>query len=126
IRSCFFAVMCALVSAAYAQGTFPERQVRLIVAFPPGGSTDVVARIIAARMTENVGKMVFVDNRAGAAGLIATTELAKAPADGYTLLFNIVTTASINPHIHKNVPFDWVKDFQPIAMIADVPNVLMV
>ena len=114
------------VSLAYAQANYPTRPLRLIVPYPPGGPTDVVGRVVGAKMAEGFGQNVVVDNRAGASGVIGTGELAKASPDGYTMLFHIVTTAAINPHIYKKVPFDWVWDFQPLARIAIVPNVLLV
>lgn len=121
------AAACSLSSGAVlAQGAFPERPVRLIVTFPPGGSTDIVARVVAARMAEGMGKPVLVDNKPGAAGNVGTAEAAKAPADGYTLLFHIATTAVINPLVMKNLTYDPLKDLQPVAMIAKIPNVLIV
>ncbi len=111
---------------ALAQGAFPERPVRLIVTFPPGGSTDIVARVVAAKMAEGLGKPVLVDNKPGAAGNIGTAEAAKAEPDGYTMLFHIATTAVINPLVMKNLTYDPLKDLQPVAMIAKIPNVLIV
>jgi tripartite-type tricarboxylate transporter receptor subunit TctC len=120
-------MVCALCSGGVlAQGAFPERPLRLIVTFPPGGSTDIVARLVAGRMSETLGKSVVIENKPGAAGDIGTAEAAKAPADGYTLLFHIVTTAVINPLVSKNITYDPVRDLQPVAMIAKIPNVLIV
>ena len=122
-----FAAGAALASAAaLAQGAFPDRPLRLIVTFPPGGSTDIVARIVGARMSEGLGKPVVIENRPGAAGNVGTSEAARAAADGYTLLFHIVTTAVINPIVLKDLSYDPVKDFQPVAMIAKIPNVMIV
>lgn len=112
--------------AALPQGAFPEHSLRLIVPFPPGGSTDIVARVIAAKMSEGIGKTVIVDNRPGAAGNVGTAEAAKAAPDGYTMLFHIATTAVINPLVMKNLTYDPLKDLQPVAMIAKIPNVLIV
>jgi tripartite-type tricarboxylate transporter receptor subunit TctC len=112
--------------AAFSQGAFPERPLRLIVPFPPGGSTDIVARLISARIGEGIGKPVIVENKPGAAGNVGTSEAAKAPADGYTMLFHIATTAVINPLVMKNLTYDPLKDLQPVAMIAKIPNVLIV
>jgi tripartite-type tricarboxylate transporter receptor subunit TctC len=113
-------------SATYAQGAFPERPLRLVVPFPPGGSTDIVARLLAAKLSEGMGKTVVVDNKPGAIGSIGTADVAKSAPDGYTLLFNIATTAVINPLVMKNLPYDPIKDLQPVAMIAKIPNVLIV
>ena len=111
---------------ALAQGAFPDHPLKLIVTFPPGGSTDIVARLVAAKMGEGMGKPVLVDNRPGAAGNIGTAEAAHAAADGYTLLFHIATTAVINPLVMKNLTYDPLRDLQPVAMIAKIPNVLIV
>lgn len=126
----FLSVLVAIFVAAgtaQAQTAFPERPVRLIVTFPPGGSTDIVARLVAQKMTESLGKPVVVENRPGAAGDLGTAEAAHAAADGYTLLFHIVTTAVLNPIVRKApLTYDPVKDVQPIAMIAKIPNVMVV
>ena len=118
---------CALwPSAALPQGAFPEHPVKLIVPFPPGGSTDIVARVVAAKMSEGLGKTVIVDNKPGAAGNLGTAEAARAAPDGYTMLFHIATTAVINPLVMKNLGYDPLKDLQPVAMIAKIPNVIIV
>ena len=127
----FAVLLAALVCAfqpctALAQGAFPEHPLRLIVPFPPGGSTDIVARVVAAKMGEGMGKAVIVDNKPGAAGNLGTAEAAKAAPDGYTMLFHIATTAVINPLVMKNLTYDPLKDLQPVAMIAKIPNVIIV
>lgn len=125
-----FAVLLAAFAlwpcAAFPQGAFPEHPIRLIVPFPPGGSTDIVARVVAGKMGEGIGKTVIVDNKPGAAGNVGTAEAAKAAPDGYTMLFHIATTAVINPLVMKNLSYDPLKDLQPVAMIAKIPNVLIV
>jgi tripartite-type tricarboxylate transporter receptor subunit TctC len=113
-------------SLAYGQANFPSRPLRLIIPYPAGGPTDVVGRVVAAKMSEALGQTIVIDNRGGASGLIGTAELAHSNPDGYTLLFHIVTTAAINPHIYRKVQFDWIKDFQALARIAIVPNVLLI
>ncbi len=121
------AIACASLSGAVlAQGAFPDHPLRLVVPFPPGGSTDIVARVVAGKLTEGLGKTVVVDNKPGAAGNIGTTEVAKSAPDGYTMLFHIATTAVINPLVMKNLTYDPLKDLQPVAMIAKIPNVLIV
>jgi tripartite-type tricarboxylate transporter receptor subunit TctC len=120
------AVSALCSGGALGQGAFPDRPLRLVVPFPPGGSTDIVARVVAGRMAEGIGKTVIVDNKPGAAGNVATAEVAKVAADGYTLLFHIATTAVINPLVMKNLTYDPLKDLQPVAMIAKIPNVLIV
>lgn len=119
-------VIATTASLAFAQAGYPSRPLRLIIPYPPGGPTDVVGRVVGARMSEGFGQVVVIDNRSGASGLIGTAELAKSAPDGHTMLFHIVTTAAINPHIYKKVQFDWIKDFQPLARIAIVPNVLLI
>jgi tripartite-type tricarboxylate transporter receptor subunit TctC len=127
LGSALSAMACAFhPRAALSQGAFPDRPLRLVVPFPPGGSTDIVARLVAAKMGEGIGKTVVVENKPGAAGNVGTSEAAKALPDGYTLLFHIATTAVINPLVMKNLTYDPLKDLQPVAMIAKIPNVLIV
>ena len=122
-----FATLLSLtVTAVHAQ-SFPDRPLRLIVTFPPGGSTDIVGRLVAQKMGDALGRPVVVENKPGAAGNVGTAEAARAPADGYTLLFHIVTTAVINPLVVKEpLTYDPVKDVQPVALIAKIPNVMIV
>jgi len=117
------AALIALALPASAQD-YPSRQIRLIIPFPPGGSNDVVGRIIAGQLSEKLGKQVFVDNRSGAGGVVGSDLAAKAAPDGYTLL--IVSIAhSVNPWLYK-LPYDPVKDFVPVSIIATGTNVLSV
>lgn len=121
-----FAALAAAVPATSFAQAFPERPLRLIVTFPPGGSTDIVARLMASRMSEGLGRPVVVENKPGAAGAVGTAEASRAASDGYTLLFHIVTTAVINPLTQKDLNFEPIRDFQPVAMIAKIPNVMIV
>ena len=109
---------------ANAADTYPSKPIRLIIPFPPGGSNDVVGRVIATQLGERVGQQVVVDNRGGAGGVIGTEMAAKAAPDGYTLLF-ISSAFAANSSLYK-LPYDPVKAFVPIAMIAAGPNVLAV
>jgi tripartite-type tricarboxylate transporter receptor subunit TctC len=112
---------------AFAQSsTYPERPVRVLVGYAAGGGTDILARFIAQKLTENLGKPVFVENKPGASGMTATAELTRAPADGHTVLVQIVTPAVIGPLTQKSLPFDPVKDVQPVGLIAKLPNVMIV
>ncbi len=121
------ALMLAVLPAAYGQQVpFPERPLRLLIGYAPGGSTDIVGRIVAAKLAESLGKAVVVDNKPGASGAIASAELARAAPDGYTLIVHIVTTAVIGPLTQKDLSFNVQKDFQPVAMIAKLPNVMIV
>ncbi|MGO4328733.1 Bug family tripartite tricarboxylate transporter substrate binding protein [Cupriavidus sp. 2TAF22] len=107
-------------------GPFPDKPIRLVVPFPPGGTTDLLGRVLANRLSETLGQQVIVDNRPGAGGTIGSDVVAKAPADGYTLLFGTVGTQSINTSLYKRLPFDAQKDFTPVALFAGVPNILVV
>jgi tripartite-type tricarboxylate transporter receptor subunit TctC len=115
--------LVGLTAAAAAQ-EYPTKPVRLIIPFPPGGSNDVVGRMIATKLSERLGKLVVVDNRAGAGGVIGTELAANAPKDGYTLLFASIAHA-INPWLYK-LPYDAHKAFVPIAGIASSPNALAI
>jgi len=116
----------SLVTAVAAAASYPEKPIRLVVPFPPGGTTDMLGRILATRLSEALGKQVVVDNRPGAGGTIGTDIVAKSPADGYTLLFGSLATQSINTTLYKHLPFDAQKDFTPVALFASVPNILVV
>lgn len=116
------ALLASQASLAQSAQNYPDRQVTIIVPFPPGGSVDVVGRTIAQKLNEAWGKPVVVENRAGASTIIGTTAVAKAPTDGYTLLV-AVSSHTTNPTLSANLPFSQ-KDFAPIAMIAKAPVVL--
>jgi len=116
----------ALMASAVAQAqTFPERSIRLVVAFPPGGATDVLARILAAGLTDELGQTVLVDNKGGASGIIGSEAVAKAPADGYTLLFAPSSHATLK-ELYPNLSFDPLKDFTPIATMARTAYIYVV
>ena len=111
--------------SAYSQA-WPERPVRLVVPFPAGGATDLVARVIAQRVSRDIGQQIIVDNKAGAGGTIGSAEAAKATADGYTLLLTTSSTHAISPHLMPRLPYDAFKDFTPVAHLADAASVLLV
>jgi tripartite-type tricarboxylate transporter receptor subunit TctC len=115
----------ALGTAAQAQ-EFPDRPVTLVVPFAAGGSTDVVARIIGQKMSEDLGQQVVVENVAGAGGNLGADRVARAEADGYTILMGTVATHALNPLILKTKPYDPEKDFAPVSLLVLVPNVLVV
>jgi tripartite-type tricarboxylate transporter receptor subunit TctC len=104
--------------------SYPARPVRMIVPFPPGGNTDIIARIVAPRMSENFGQQLVIDNRGGAGSVIGTELAARAPADGYVILM-VSAAHTINPAMAKKLPYDAVKDFTPISIVADVPTVFV-
>ncbi|MGF6258130.1 Bug family tripartite tricarboxylate transporter substrate binding protein [Ensifer sp. LBL] len=114
-----------LGSTALAQG-FPDRPITLVVPFAAGGSTDVVARIVAQKMSEDLGEQVIVQNVAGAGGNLGADNVARADPDGYTILMGTVATHALNPLILKTKPYDPEKDFAPISLLVVVPNVLVV
>jgi tripartite-type tricarboxylate transporter receptor subunit TctC len=123
------ALVLATALAVITQGTlaqgYPSRTIRLIAASAPGGTSDILARLLAQQLSADLGQTVVVDNRAGASGIIGTDLVAKAAPDGYTLLL-IQPSLTINPHIFAKVPYDAVRDFAPISLVVDVPQVVSV
>jgi tripartite-type tricarboxylate transporter receptor subunit TctC len=119
------AALCAVAAPLVQAQRFPEKPIRFIVPFPPGGGNDILARVVAPKMAEFLGQSVIVDNRAGAGGNIGADIAAKSAPDGYTILIasNQVT---MNPALYAKLPFDIEKDFEPIALAASVPMVLVV
>ena len=111
---------------ATGQSTYPTRPVRLVVPFPAGGTTDIIARATAQKLSEAWGQQVIVDNRPGAGGNVGSELVAKSAPDGYTLLMGTVGTHAINPSLYAKMPYDHVKDFAPVILVAGVPNVLVV
>ena len=111
--------------AAVAQ-TYPAKPIRIIVAYTPAGATDILARAVGQKMSEAWGHSVIVENRPGANGNIGTEVAAKANADGYTLLMATAGTHGINPSLYRKLPWDAVKDFAPVSLVAMVPNILVV
>ncbi|MFA9287367.1 MULTISPECIES: Bug family tripartite tricarboxylate transporter substrate binding protein [Comamonas] len=112
--------------AAAQGGQWPERAIRVIVPFPPSGATDLVARVVAQKVSQELGQSLVIDNRPGAGGTIGTAEAAKAGADGYTLLFTTSSTHAISPHLMPKLAYRADKDFTPIAHVADAASVLLV
>jgi tripartite-type tricarboxylate transporter receptor subunit TctC len=113
---------------AHAQGAsaYPNRPVRLVVGFPPGGATDILARILSQYMPESIGQPVVVDNRGGASGTIAATMVAKGAADGYTIMMVPSGPYTISASVYANLPYDAVKDFTGVSLLAWVTNVIVV
>ena len=119
------AALTLAFAALAAQAQYPNRPVKLIVPFPPAGATDIVGRIVAQKLGEQLGQPVVVENRPGAGGSIGSDLVAKSAPDGYTLLIATSSTHSIGPMLQK-LPYDPLKDFAPITHVANVPNVLVV
>ena len=113
-------------NAAISQVSFPVRPIKIIVGYAPGGTTDILARIIAERFTVSMGQPVYVENIPGAGGNLGAVAVARAAPDGYTLQLGTVGNMTINPSVYKNMPIDTLKAFQPISNIATVPNIMVV
>lgn len=118
--------LTALAPSAFSQSTYPNKPVRIVVPFAPGGTTDLLARAVAAELTRALGQQVLVDNRPGAGGNIGAEVVAKSAPDGHTLLMGTVGTHGINASLYNKLPYDPIKDFSPITVVATVPNVLVV
>ena len=126
-RSTFLITLAAcMATSAWADPAYPNKPIRIIVPFTPGGSPDVLARTLGQKISENTGAPVVIENVAGAGGTIGADRVAKAPADGYTLLMGHVGTLAVAPAVYPNLPYDPVKSFAPVAWVAKVPNVLAV
>ncbi len=127
----FLAILAASIvgsTAAYAQAEapYPNRPIQFIVTVPPGGAADFVARLVGAKLAEGLGQAVVIQNKGGASGTIATDFVAKSKPDGYTLLQNAISTHGIGPHLFTSLPYDPLKDFAPVGLIARIPLVLVV
>jgi tripartite-type tricarboxylate transporter receptor subunit TctC len=117
----------ALLFAGSAQAQdYPNKPIRMVVGFPPGGGTDVVARILAPRMSERLGQPVVIENRPGATGTVAAGQVAKSPPDGYTIMMGHVSVNAIAPALFTNLQYDVIKDFAPVAIAAAVPHLVTV
>jgi tripartite-type tricarboxylate transporter receptor subunit TctC len=124
-RAAIVLIALAVAGIAHAQGPYPNRPVRMIVPFPPGGPSDVITRLIAQKFSERLGQQFYVENHAGGGGNVGTALAARAPADGYTIL--VVSSAFvINPALYAKIPYDPYNDFEPVSEIADTPNVVVV
>jgi len=118
--------MFAIGAGEASAQSYPSKPIRLICPFPPGGTTDVVARIVAQGLSEAWGQQVIVDNRPGAGALIGTEMAAKSAADGYTALLGSITTHAVNPALHKKLNFDVISDFAPVTLVVSSPQLLAV
>lgn len=120
------AVLALTMAAAFpALAEYPDRAIKIIVPYPPGGTADLLARVVAPRLAERLKQTVVIENRAGAGGVIGAQVVAKSPADGYTLLLGTIATHGILPVLQKPAPYDAVKDFAPVTLLARTPNVLL-
>lgn len=119
-------VLALMLTCAPAMAQYPDKPVKLVVPFPPGGPTDVFARVLSAALSEQLGKQVLIENKGGAGGTVGTDLVAKAKPDGYTLLFGTAATHGINVSLYDQLPYDPLKDFELVALAGLVPMVLLV
>jgi tripartite-type tricarboxylate transporter receptor subunit TctC len=130
LKSFLAAAACALLAQSAVAQSYPSKPVRIVVPFPAGGTTDIVARLVGSELQKMWGQPVVIENRGGAGGNIGTDVVAKSPADGYTLLMGTVGTHAINLPLYTQgggkLPYDPIKDFVPITLVAAVPNVMVV
>ena len=123
---CAALVAAPAIAMAQSAANYPTKPIRLIVPYPPGGGSDTVSRAVARPLSDNLGQQVVVDNRGGAGGNIGMELAAKAPPDGHTLVFALTAQLAINPALYKKIPYDPIKDFEPITQLASGPYVLVV
>ncbi|WP_374663853.1 Bug family tripartite tricarboxylate transporter substrate binding protein [Ramlibacter sp.] len=119
------AFLAAAPALAQTAADFPKQPIRMVVTFPPGGSADAVVRLLTPRLNEKLGQQVVVDNRPGAGGNVGLALVAKAPADGYTLGVGAAGALSANSSLYPQMPFDSLKDFKPVSMLAAIPFVIV-
>lgn len=124
-QAAIFIVAPGAMLSASAQGTWPNKPVKIVVPFAPGGTTDILARAMAPELSKAFGQTFVVENRAGAGGNLGADAVAKSAPDGYTLLMGTVGTHGINKALYPNLPYNPVKDFSPITLVAGVPNVMV-
>jgi tripartite-type tricarboxylate transporter receptor subunit TctC len=125
LKRLFVFVALALLAGAVSAQSYPSKPVRVVIPWPPGGSNDVVGRIVTQKVGENLGQQFIVDNRAGAAGSIGADVVAKAPPDGYTLMVHSTSHVG-NAHLYKKLPYDTLKDFTGVALLAAQPGALTI
>ena len=122
---CLATAAALLPLSALAQGAYPDKPVRFVVPYPPGGGTDVIARIVQGKLQAQLGQTVVIENRGGGGGSLGTDVVAKAHADGYTVLFTL-SSHTINPAIFPKLPFDTERDFESVGIVASLPQILVV
>ncbi len=116
-------IMMAVASAAHA--AYPEHPVTIVVPYPPGGTTDLLARLVSMKLTKSLGQTFIVENKPGASGQIGTQGVARAKPDGYTLVMGTINTHGINAALYKKLPYRTIEDFAPVIIVADTPNVMI-
>ena len=125
-RTALAAPLLALPAWAQAQAAWPRQSIRFVVPFAPGGTSEIVARTVAAELTKQLGQTVYVENKGGGAGLPAMQDVAKSAPDGHTLILGHVGSLAVNPYIFPNQPFDVNRDFMPVTLLAKVPNLFVI
>src|SRR6185295_8171782 len=121
-----FALLAAVAAAPAAAQNYPNKPIRILIAQAPGSATDVISRVVGNRLSEGLGQPVIIEARPGAGGALGTEAAARSAADGYTLFMANNSTHGSNPALYEKLPYDAVKDFAPISMVASVPYVLIV
>src|SRR4029078_10339294 len=125
IRSAVVIAALVIVASVTARAAdYPSQTIKIVVPFPPGGGVDVVARVIAPRLSESLGQSVIVENRGGAGGSVGATFVAQSPRDGYTLLMGAASPHGTNPNVYPKLGYDPVRDFAPVALITSAPLML--
>ena len=125
-RAAMTFMLCAIAAQAAAQSGYPNKPIKYIVVFAPGGTTDILARLVAPKLSEALGQPVVVENRPGAGGSVGSELLAKSAPDGYTIGGGTISSHAINVSLYSKLAYDPVKDFVPITMLATLPNMLIV
>src|SRR5438132_2072221 len=120
------AALCVFAATFASAQSWPTKPIKMIVPFPPAGSTDISARAVAGKLGERLGQPIVIENKPGAGGNIGTDVAAKSPPDGYTLIVGTVGTHAINASLYSKMPYDHVKDFAPVVLLSSTPNVLVV
>jgi len=126
VRRSLLAAALLIPALSAAQADYPAKPVRIVVPYPPGGTTDIIARLIATQLMQRLGQPFVVENRAGAGGAIGAQAVAQAAADGYTLVMGTAASHGINPALRDTLPYDAIKDFAPVTVVASTPNIVMV
>jgi tripartite-type tricarboxylate transporter receptor subunit TctC len=125
LSSIMLCLVVVIPGVSFAQA-YPTKPVKIIVPYPPGGSTDILARVLGEKLTPALGQQVVVENRAGATGVIGAEAVAKSPADGHTLLMGVNGPITIAPAIRNNLPYETLRDFAPVILVADAPKLLVI
>ena len=123
--ACHFLALLALLAGGAAGAGYPDKPIRLLIPFPPGSASDLIGRTLGAKLSERFGQPVLIDNRPGAGGTIATAEMLKSTADGYTIMTGTIGTHAIAPSLYKGLSYSPLKDLAPISMVANVPLILI-